>query len=114
MRPEPEDTSKFPALGRALLFLDEPRNVERIVHGLYALCAGLFALDFFYDKHTTFGIEGLPGFYGIYGFVMCSALVIAAKGLRRLIMRPEDYYAPRDSQGEPWAEEQLERRQYDA
>ncbi len=114
MRPEQEDTSNFPALGRALLFLDDKKNVDRIVYGLYALCTGLFALDFLYDKHTTFGIEGVPGFYGIYGFVMCSALVIAAKWLRLGVMRPEDYYAPRDTQHEPYPEDQLERIDYDA
>lgn len=109
MRPEHEDTSNFPALGRALLFLDRKENVDRVVYGLYILCAGLFAADFLYDKETTFGIEAIPGFYGIYGFVMCSALVIAAKWLRLVVKRPEDYYAPRDTQSEDFPEDELER-----
>ncbi len=32
------------------------------------------------------------GFDAIYGFVACVGLVIAAKGLRVLLMRDEDYY----------------------
>ena len=28
----------------------------------------------------------------IFGFVVCVALVLAAKWLRTLLMRPEDYY----------------------
>ena len=32
------------------------------------------------------------GFYGIFGFVACVALVLIAKQLRRVLMRPEDYY----------------------
>lgn len=114
MRSEQEDTSQFPALGRMLLFLDKKKNVDRIVYGLYTLCAGLFAVDFLYDKHTVFGIEEVPGFYGIYGFVMCTALVISAKWLRLGVMRSEDYYAPRDTQSEPYPEDQQERTEYDA
>jgi hypothetical protein len=32
------------------------------------------------------------GFYGWFGFVACVALVLIAKQLRRIVMRPEDYY----------------------
>jgi hypothetical protein len=39
-----------------------------------------------------FDFERWPGFYAFYGFVACFALVLAAKQLRRLLMRPERYY----------------------
>jgi len=109
-----EDTSGFPAIGRALLWLDKKKNVDRVVYGLYALCAGLFAADFFYVKHVTFGIENVPGFYAIYGFFMCAALVICAKGLRVFLKKPEDYYATRDTQFEDYPAEQLEKVDHDA
>lgn len=73
-------------------WLDDPRNVDRIVWGLYAFCAALFLIDVFVPKHGPFTIEHLFGFYGIYGFVACIGLVLAAKGLRVILMRPEDYY----------------------
>lgn len=73
-------------------WLDEPRNVDRLVYGLYALCAVLMVADIFVHKHGPFAVEHWFGFYGWYGFVACVALVIAAKGLRRLLMRPENYY----------------------
>ena len=39
-----------------------------------------------------FAIEHVFGFYGLFGFVACVALVLIAKQLRRVLMRPEDYY----------------------
>jgi hypothetical protein len=43
-------------------------------------------------RHAEAGFDGLFGFYGVYGFVACVSLVLAAKVLRKLVMRPEDYY----------------------
>ena len=73
-------------------WIDHPKNVDRIVYALYAVCAGLFLFDVFVPKHGPFEIEHLFGFYAIYGFIACVGLVVAAKGLRTLLMRPEDYY----------------------
>ena len=42
--------------------------------------------------HAESEIELYFGFYGIYGFVCCVFLVLAAKELRKLLMRDEDYY----------------------
>jgi hypothetical protein len=77
---------------RARYWLDDPRNVDRLVYGLYAVCAVLIVLDFFMERHGPFAIEHLFGFYGIFGFVACVGLVLAAKELRKAIMRPEKYY----------------------
>ena len=38
-----DDPATFPALGRALLWVERPGGVEKIVYALYAVCAGLFA-----------------------------------------------------------------------
>jgi hypothetical protein len=73
-------------------WLDAPRNVDRIVHALYAACAGLFVLDLGVEKHGPFAIEHWFGFYAVFGFVACVGLVLAAKALRRVLIRPEDYY----------------------
>jgi uncharacterized membrane protein len=73
-------------------WLDEPRNVAKIFLGLVAICVVLLVADFFYDKHAKFAIEAVFGFYGIFGFVCCIFLVLAAKELRKLLKRPEDYY----------------------
>ena len=73
-------------------WLDNPRNVDMIVYALYALSAALLLIDPLIHKHGPFGIEKYWGFYGIYGFVGCVFLVLAAKVLRMIVMRPEDYY----------------------
>lgn len=73
-------------------WLDDRRNVEKLVRGLYLLCAALLLVDVFVPKHGPFAIEHWFGFYGIYGFVACVGLVLAAKELRKILMRPENYY----------------------
>ena len=73
-------------------WLDQPRNVTRIVYGLAALCALALLADFGYTKHPHFGVERWPGFYAVYGFVVSVSLVLAAKQLRRVLRRDEDYY----------------------
>jgi hypothetical protein len=75
-------------------WLDDPRNVTRIVYCLAVLCALALLADLFYTKHPHFGIERIFGFYGIYGFVVSFALVLVAKELRRVLRRDEDYYEP--------------------
>jgi hypothetical protein len=73
-------------------WLDDSRNVDRLVYGFYVVCALLLAIDVFVPKHGPFEIEHIYGFYGVFGFVACVALVLAAKQMRRVLMRPEDYY----------------------
>jgi phosphatidylserine synthase len=74
-------------------WLDDARNVKKIVHALYLVCALLLLADFGYDKqHTHFELEEWRGFFGLFGLVACVALVLAAKVLRVLLKREEDYY----------------------
>lgn len=78
---------------------DDSRNVRRVILGLFILCAVLLALDFFVHRHASFhegafGVEEWFGFYGFYGFVACVLLVLIAKEMRKVLMRPEDYYEP--------------------
>lgn len=78
--------------GEAPRWLDDKRNVKKIIYALFAVCAALFAADAFYHKHPYFEAESWFGFYAVYGFVMCVGLVLAAKGMRVFLMRDEDYY----------------------
>lgn len=70
----------------------EKKVVDIIIWVLYALCAGLFVVDFFIDKHGHYTWETSWPFHTVYGFVACVGLVLAARVLRKLIMRDEDYY----------------------
>jgi len=80
-------------------WLDEKRNVNKIVYSLYAVCALLVAADLLYHKHIHFhydneqyNFEEWFGFFGFFGFIACVGLVLAAKVLRVVVKRGEDYY----------------------
>ena len=103
---------RLPWLGRKLSFVDNMKNVDLIVYALYAICAALFLADFLYSKKVHVAAEAIPGFYAIYGFVMCAALVICAKVMRWALMRSEDYYAPEDVEAEDYPENGLDREQH--
>lgn len=71
---------------------EEPRSFGNIVYVLYAVCALLVVIDLWVPKHGPFAIEYSFGFYAFYGFLVCVGLVVAARWLRAIVMRPEDYY----------------------
>ncbi len=82
-------------------WLDEPANVRRIYRWVWISCLVLlvggegllrWARHREHGEHHGFHFESWPGFYALYGFIACVGLVLAAKELRRLIMRSEDYY----------------------
>ncbi len=82
--------------GEKRYWLDDPRNVEKIVWAIFAICAVLFFADGFYEKHGEVAVEYLFGFYAIFGFTVYVGLVLVAKWLRKFLMRPEDFYEPDD------------------
>jgi len=73
-------------------WLERPGSVSKIIRTLALVCAALVAFDFFFEKHGHYSWESFPGFYALFGFVSCVVLVLAAKQLRRILKRDEDYY----------------------
>lgn len=69
--------------------------VKRLLRVFFVISALLFLVDFFIDRKIHQPAERMPGFYALYGFVGCVVLVLAAKELRKVVMRPEDYYDPK-------------------
>ena len=59
---------------------------------LFVASAITVVLDYFVSRYVNHPWEGLFGFYAIYGFVACTLLVLAAKVMRKLVIRKEDYY----------------------
>lgn len=104
-----DNLEKLPLLGRKLLWLDNMKNVDKIIYSLCFICAVLFLADFFYKKKTYVDLEDLPGFYGIYGFIVCAVLVLCARVMRLFLMRDETYYVPRDVESEAHPEADLSR-----
>jgi hypothetical protein len=73
-------------------WLDQPENINRIVMALVAACIAAVASDFFYHKHADYAFQEWLGFDAVFGFVAYVGLITVAKGIRRLLMRSEDYY----------------------
>ena len=77
-------------------WLDQPKNVNKIVYLLYFVCAALLLTEFyifiFGHKHGHFDFENWFGFYAWFGFLAYISIVMSAKFLRRFIKRKEDYY----------------------
>lgn len=64
----------------------------RILAAFFALCAIVLVWDFFVDREAHHPLEEWPILYPLFGFAGISLLILLAKGLRRLVMRREDYY----------------------
>ena len=89
-------------------WLDEPGNVSLFLRVFFWICGICLIADLvFYlvsHKHHAFAddslagaAEGLPTFYGIYGFLACVALILVSKLMRgingkKILMREEDYW----------------------
>ena len=71
---------------------DNPRNVKLLFNVFYAMCAIVVVLDLVIPRDDHHRWERLPEFYPLYGFVGIVVLVLIAKLMRRILMRPEDYY----------------------
>lgn len=78
--------------GEREYWLDRKENVDKVYRGVWVLCALLIVAELFVHKHGDLSFENWFGFHGWFGFVACVALVLAAKLLRLILKRPEDYY----------------------
>lgn len=87
--PKPSDESGW---------FDRKENVRKVLLGLFVACGFFVALDLVFritgfDKHPYFEFERWPGFYGVYGFLAATLLVLGGRFvLRPLVRRDEDYY----------------------
>ena len=71
---------------------DKPRNVKLLFNVFYALCAIVVVLDLVITREEHHDWERFLEFYPLYGFAGIVVLVLIAKLMRRVLMRPEDYY----------------------
>lgn len=72
--------------------MTNPNRAEWIYRALWLACIAALAADLLYDKHPTFAVEGWFGFYAWYSAICSVAVVLAARALRKLVTRREDYY----------------------
>jgi len=77
-------------------WLDDPRNVKKLLRAFYVLCGVVLVAEFAIHKHGEHPWEELPFFHGAYGFLAIVVLVFLSIGLRKLVLRPPDYYGAAD------------------
>lgn len=85
-------TTKPPPPDERAYWLDDTANTDRLVKWFYVACGLVLVIDPLVHKHGPFKIEHAWGFYGIFGFVACAAVILGGKKLREIVMRREDYY----------------------
>lgn len=79
-------------------WFEKQENINKILKVFYVICAILVIIDIFavfhigVHRHIYHSWENAPAFYAIYGFVGCVVLVLIAKGMRKFLMKEEDYY----------------------
>lgn len=74
-------------------WFDKPQNIKRLKIGFYILLVLLVLPDFFVHKHTLFSsIEAVPGFYALFGFISCVAIILISKLLGFALKKDENYY----------------------
>lgn len=69
-----------------------PKATRIILGAFFMISAGLVIADFFVDRTIEHPWENIKAFYPLWGLIGVAGLILAAKGLRRIVMRSEDYY----------------------
>lgn len=87
-----KEQTAMPLISRLLLWTDGPRAIIGIIVVIGLICAALAGSDLLLHRHVNYDVEETPFIYGLFGFVVYAVIVFLAKGLRRLISRPEDFY----------------------
>ncbi len=68
-------------------------SIRKLWTGAVIVLALIVLLELFLTKpHLHFSIEGIFGFYALYGFWACVATVLVAKLLGFFMKRKDDYY----------------------
>jgi hypothetical protein len=92
--------SEIKSTEQKVAFFDKPENITWMMRIFYTICIVLVAADFIVHRHIYVSFEEIPTFYALYGFVACVVLVVIAKGMRKFVMRDENYYDKRDDEVE--------------
>lgn len=94
--PSSQDADMHP-LAKALFGWVSLKSTGAIVFwGLLGLSVVLIVGDLLVDRHYKEEVEGLTGFYALYGFLSFSFVVLMGWPLGRLLRRGENYYGDHD------------------
>ena len=76
-------------------WLTRQATIKRLWLIFGVVLAATVLADLWIPNQPHFEVERVLGFYALYGFLSCAAMILAAKALGRLLKRPDTYYGKR-------------------
>ncbi len=93
----PSDAGVHP-MAKLLFGWTEHRLTGTLLFWLFAILAmGLLAADLFIQREAPFGFANATGFYGLFGFLAFTVVVLAGWPLGWILRRRANFYHPADS-----------------
>jgi hypothetical protein len=84
--------SQKPDSDQELHWLVRPKTIRLLWWLFSAILALTLIAQFYVHIHEYFTVDGWPGFYAIFGFLSCVAMVVFAKVLGFVLKRPDNFY----------------------
>jgi hypothetical protein len=84
--------SDKPESEQELHWLVRPKTIRLLWWTFSAILTLTLFAQFFVHIHAYFTVDGWPGFYAIFGFFSCVAMVLFAKLLGFVLKRPDNFY----------------------
>ncbi|MDO9514878.1 MAG: hypothetical protein Q7J01_02090 [Syntrophales bacterium] len=75
-------------------WFDKPNNIKKLRISSYVILALSVLAEFFVPSHgAQHAWDKIPGFYALFGFVICMVMIIVSKVLGQFwLKKGEDYY----------------------
>jgi hypothetical protein len=73
-------------------WLTRPETIHRLWWFFGVVLALTVLSELFVTHEAHFAVERLTGFYALFGFVACVAMILFAKGIAAFLKRPDTYY----------------------
>ena len=73
-------------------WLAHPKTIRKLWIGGGVALAALVTVEVGIPAHGNFGLDGTFAFNAWYGFAVCVAMIVAAKGLGAVLKRGDTYY----------------------
>ncbi|MGQ9424440.1 hypothetical protein ACXYTJ_00650 [Gilvimarinus sp. F26214L] len=73
-------------------WLVRPKTIRALWIGGAIVLALTVIAQFFVPLHDYFVVDGVFGFYAVFGFFSCVGMVVLAKLLGLLLKRPDTFY----------------------
>lgn len=73
-------------------WLMRPASIRALWGGFIVILLLVLLAALLFGQDAHFAFERLLGFYALFGFVACAALIVLAKAFGMALTRPDTYY----------------------